>query len=88
VEQLIRGHAYDEYLVLAQKMSVTTNLKTELECHHVGEDGRITIEHWHERRRNLEDDHDTTNATPMGHDAHSPSSSGTGGGCAALDRTS
>jgi hypothetical protein len=63
----------------------TTDLRAELERHRMGEDGRTTIERQHERRRNLDDHFGTMNAAPMGHAAHTPTSSGSRGGCMVLD---
>jgi hypothetical protein len=62
----------------------TTDLRVELERRHSGEDDHTSIERRRERRRNLEDHYDTTNAAPVGHATHSPSSPGTGGGCVTL----
>jgi hypothetical protein len=61
-----------------------TDLRAELKHHCMGEDDHATIECRCKRHRNLEDDYGTTNVAPVGHAVHSPSSLGTGGGCAAL----
>jgi hypothetical protein len=60
-----------------------------LRAHHLiggrsGEDDRTTIERWCERRRNLEDDYNTTNASPTGHATHSPCPQENRGGCVVL----
>jgi hypothetical protein len=44
----------------------TTDLRSELEYHRSGEDGRTTIERRRERRCNLDGDYDAVNVTPMG----------------------
>jgi hypothetical protein len=52
------------------------DLQAELEHHHLGEDGCITIERHRERHQNLEGDYGTPVAAPVAHGTHTPSSAG------------
>jgi hypothetical protein len=61
----------------------------ELESHHSGQDGRVTIERQWERRhclgRNLDGDFDAVVTAPVGQAAHTPTPlAGFGGGCMVL----
>jgi hypothetical protein len=62
----------------------TTDLRDELDCLHSGEDDRTTIEHWRERRCNLDDDYCAPIAAPAGRTTHPPSSPGVVGRCMTL----
>jgi hypothetical protein len=61
-----------------------TDLRVELKRYRSGEDGRITIEHRHERRRNLDGDFGAADTTPVRQTALTPTSPGSRGGCMAL----
>jgi hypothetical protein len=62
----------------------TADLRAELEPCHPGEDDHITIErHW-ERCHNLDGDFGAVNTILVRHDAHTPTSLGSGDGCMAL----
>jgi hypothetical protein len=58
-----------------------TDHRAKLECRYLGEDGCTTIERHRERHLNLDGDYGSTNAAPMGHAVHTPTSLGFGGGC-------
>jgi hypothetical protein len=69
--------------VLAASLAMT-DLRAQLERHHLGEDDHINIERHQERRRNLDGDFDVVTTTPVRQAAHTNTSLRSGVGCMAL----